>query len=397
MVNKRECCGCTACMNICPVGAIQMISDEEGFLYPEINKLKCINCNACVQVCTFKNGCIKRKQPVEIWAVQHKDKNVRIVSSSGGVFTSMYRSIIEHDGIVYGARFDSNFMVEHARATTERECEAFRGAKYVQSNMCPGGILKKVELDLKQGKIVLFSGTPCQVAGLKSYLKDDSPNNLITCDIICHGVPSPVIWKQYLDLIKKKSQIKNIHFRNKENGWHNSRLYINKMDGTFIAQSHAENPYSNLYFSHYILRESCTVCPYASFERVGDITIGDFWGIENSIPDLDDDLGTSIVMVNSDKGKKLLEDIWDTLNVRATDREHCMQPNLIMPSGLPLSREKFWMRYHNKGLKTVMKYYTAYGDQFISVRIRRHLIKLKRVLVDTICKTRRMRNDFDKR
>lgn len=383
-------------MNICPVDAIKMQSDEEGFLYPEIDNKKCIQCNACVQVCTFKSGCVKQKLPDEIWAVQNKDKRVRIASSSGGGFTSIYKNVIDHGGVVYGARFDSNFAVVHGRAVTEKECESFRGAKYVQSNMSAKDTYNTVRKDLEQGKRVLFSGTPCQVAGLRSYLRSVDIHNLITCDIVCHGVASPMIWGQYLDLVGNGCQIKDVHFRNKENGWHHSRLYIEKTDGTCISQSHAENPYSNLYFGHYILRESCAVCPYSRFERVGDITIGDFWGIENSFPDFDDDLGTSLVMVNSDKGKKLLEEIRDTFNIRVTDREHCIQPNLIRPSDLPSDREKFWVRYHDKGLETVMKYYTTYGEQFVSMRIRRQLIELKRNLVDAISRIRR-KNDFDKR
>lgn len=375
VTNKEKCCGCTACMNICPNGAIQMCSDMEGFKYPVIDDSKCVNCNACVRVCAYKNKNENYSMPVEIVAAKNKDNSVRASSSSGGVFSSLFKYVIENDGAVYGAQFDEQFVVKHARATTIEECETFKGAKYVQSDM--NDIYTLVKNDLSQDKQVLFSGTPCQIAGLKSFLKNRNTDALITCDIICHGVPSPLIWKEYLNVVKSKNKIVGVTFRDKSNGWHHSELRIDREDGTYISENHSENVFSTLYFNSYIVRPSCAVCPYARIERVGDITIGDFWGIENSIPEFDDDKGTSLVLANTDKGMAILKKIMPDLEIRTTDYQHCLQPNLKAPSKLSGDREKVWRKYYTKGFRSVMKNYTPYGNQCIDIILKKYLFKIK--------------------
>ena len=367
---KSECCGCSACAAICPQNAIEMKRDDEGFLYPEIDLKKCIKCGKCLNVCMFKTKKIE-KMPLHIFAVKNKDEKTRKSSSSGGTFTSLYSYVIHHGGVVYGAAFDSDFSVKHLRAETISACEKFRGSKYVQSDITKVFVL--VKKDLLAGKTVLFSGTPCQVAGLKKYVETVKQGVLYTVDLVCHGAPSPLIWMAYLDMVGRSSKITYVNFRDKTPGWHNSYLKICSEEKVLVNESQAENAYMQLFVSHYSLRPSCGECPYANMSRSGDITLGDFWGIEKSMPHYDDDKGISLVLINTKNGEKIFDKIKNNLEVRRSTPENCMQPNLQKSSSHSRNRNRMWEDFNDKGMAFIMKYYTPYGNRFIDVRIKKRL------------------------
>lgn len=359
---KEECCGCTACMSICPKQAIAMIADEEGFLYPSISQDICIECNLCKKVCPFSDHYRPSgnyDQPL-VYAVKHKDDTVRMNSSSGGMFTAISDYILDIEGVVYGAAFDENFVVRHQKAETVEERNKFRGSKYVQSNLLE--VFDDINNELKKGRAVLFSGTPCQNAGLSSYLKKNH-ENLYLCDIVCHGTPSPLIFENYIRYCERKNNcnIEEYYCRFKGNGWRShteKAVYANgKEDGTsLLSQS-----YKEIFYSHVALRPACHNCKYCNFFRPSDVTIGDFWGIEKSMPDFDDNIGTSLVLINSSKGLDLFQKVSKNLYYRESNTKDCLQYNLYAPSLPSSQRDQFWKDYRDKGFEYVLKKYTGYG------------------------------------
>lgn len=352
--NKAECCGCTACYAICPKGAITMRMDAEGFKYPEVNEAECVDCGLCVKACPIRTGNHNEKTSA-FYAIIHDSDEVREKSSSGGVFTAMAEAVIEHKGVVYGAAFDEEFVVKHIRAEDD-SWKALRTAKYVQSDM--GDVFPQVKADLKAGREVLFTGTPCQIDGLKNYLKNVDTSALITADLICHGVPSPGVWRDYLSFVTNvyASSIGKINFRNKKDcGWHRTTVKIEDTEGNVVSnESQDRTLFTKLFFNHLILRPSCFACQYANLNRVGDITIGDYWGVENHHPELDDDRGTSLVMVNTPKGKEFLQSITSCKIVPVAEDE-CMQPNLKEPAKNYGGRDYFWRTYQKFGFRFACK------------------------------------------
>lgn len=349
--DKEMCCGCTACYSACPKNAITMSEDEEGFRYPKVNKNKCVECGLCVQKCPLHTG-NHAPETMHFYAVKHKREAVRAVSSSGGIFSALAEDIIGRNGIVYGAAYDADFNVCHIR-TRGADWKKLRSSKYVQSNM--GDIFSLVKKDLREGNEVLFTGTPCQVAGLKEYLAGVDTAGLLTVDLICHGAPSPRAWRDYLKTLKKKSkkEIGKINFRNKEGcGWHGSTLRIESPTGEVIVeQSKKEGFFFQLFFNNLIIRPSCFSCQYANLNRVGDITVGDYWGVQNAHPELDDDKGLSLVMANTPKGRDALKGSDSTCEIVPVTKETCMQPQLQAPACRYGGRDNFWWTYQNFGLK----------------------------------------------
>lgn len=353
-LTKYDCCGCTACYSVCPVNAISMLEDEEGFKYPTINLNMCINCNKCIQVCPLKSEKIE-KDPIRIIAANNKNESVRKKSSSGGIFSLLAEHVEKKNGVIYGAAFDENFRVIHMRAESENEWCSFRGSKYVQSDL--NNTFKKVKKDLEDNRYVLFTGTPCQIDGLIHYLNNQSVNQerLLTCDIICHGVSSPLIWDEYVQYIgQTNGKIANVFFRDKEiNGWHNSTLtMIDEKGNTIFAETKSVNMYFQLFSCGQILRPACHQCHYSSFSRISDITIGDYWGIEEKYPTKDDDKGISLVIVNSLKGKSVIQEILGKMSYFDVSKKECEQPNLLKPSEESLNRNRFWYWFRKYGLKT---------------------------------------------
>ena len=324
MIEKKECCGCTACVHICPVNCITMQEDEEGFLYPVIEEEKCIHCHKCEKVCPGRNT----KQihtNTETFVGYCIDEEIRKQSSSGGIFSVVAEWIIQQKGVVFGAAFDDNFEVHHIAIETKAELEKLRGSKYVQSRM--ENVYLEVKQYLKMKRKVLFTGTACQIAGLKNYLNIED-ENLYTIDVLCHGVPSPKIWRMYLDEKQKQyhSSIEKCEFRNKENGWKKFSINILFSDKQQYMVRYFEDDFMGMFLGNIDLRPSCHACHFKGFPRISDMTIGDCWGIENHMPDMDDDKGTSVIMVHSSNGERMLEGVRGNLRLREANLDTVLPP-----------------------------------------------------------------------
>ena len=369
---NKNCCGCTLCYNICPKNAITMLEDEEGFQYPYIDETKCIDCGLCKKECILNNPILKNNLPL-VYACKNKDDKIRMESSSGGIFSVLADYVLALNGVVYGATFDENFNVVHEKIMSKTELFKLRGSKYVQSYL--GNIFSSVLNDLINDKYVLFVGTPCQIASLKSYLlfKKQNINKLILCDLICHGVPSPLLWREHIKNIKKN--MKWYYFRTKENGWNNHTEKIVYKNNSVDFNSAFSQSYKYLFHTDKTLRPSCYECSFTSINRVSDITIGDYWGIK--INDFDDNKGVSLVLLNTELGKKVFEAIKNNIIYVKSNEKDCLQVNLIRPTEEPYDRKKFWKYYYTKGYDYVLKKYTPLGEKYIiKNKIKRNVSKL---------------------
>lgn len=359
---KEDCCGCTACKHICPTHAIEMVSDQEGFLYPEINQKLCIDCGLCKQVCAFQNGYdVSTNFSIpEVYAAKHKKEDIRMSSTSGGAFTAISDFVLKNEGVIFGVAFDENMNVIHKAANTSDERDMFKGSKYVQSDL--KDVYKEIKELLNTGRQVLFTGTPCQTAGLKSFLAKDNTEKLILCDIVCHGVPSPLIWREHIKHLggKKRIKVMSYNFRDKLIGWRGTNVTI-KFTNKMYKNDSLARTYTNLYFSHNILRPACHSCKYTNMERPSDITIADFWGIEKHIPEFDDNKGISLVLINSAKGKEVFGNIENELIIRRSNERDCLQPQLREPSKPSPNRSEFWKEYESNGYRYVIKKYGGYN------------------------------------
>ena len=351
---KDNCCGCTACKNICPVNAISMVKDEEGFLYPQIDESKCINCNACRNICPN----IKKSSDnsiIESYGVKYKDTEQRRVSRSGGVFISLSNYILNNNGIVYGAMLNEDLSVTHGRAETKEERDRFKGSKYVQSDM--GDTLKQVIEDLENGRPVLFSGTSCQVAAVREFIPEHLSEQLYLCDLICHGVPSKKVFDDYVKYIEETNHKKviKVDFRDKAFGWetHFETFYFD--DGTKLSTE----CFKKLFYGHSILRPSCYLCNFANTHRPGDITIADFWGINEINEEFNDHIGVSLTIINSEKGKAWFNNAKEELEYFVCTLEDYIKRNYTLEYPTPASpqREEFWEDYKSKDFKYILEKY----------------------------------------
>ena len=363
---KQDCCGCTACKSICPNKAITMKADEEGFLYPHIDESLCMECGLCKEVCAFQityETTSNLKSP-DVYALKHKSDKVRMSSSSGGAFSAISDFILSENGIIYGATYDENFCVIHKRAENKVERNKLRGSKYVQSDL--KNVFVQIRQELKNGRLVLFTGTPCQVAGLNRYLKRlvIRTDQLITVDIICHGVPSPLVFADYINYCQEKSKRKvtDYRFRSKVNGWGHTEETIYE-NGRKDYTSALSQTYKELFYSSLCLRPACNNCKYTNFNRSSDITIADFWGIENYLPDFKDELGVSAVIINTSKGKSKYSHFKCNTNVVESRIEDCAakQRNMHTPTPINPRRNEFWTDYSLGGFDYVIRKYTGYG------------------------------------
>lgn len=322
MIWKEKCSGCTACEHVCPTVCIKMKEDEEGFLYPSIDKTKCIHCNKCEKVCPIKNMSVENTE-TKVFVGYNMDDNVRRESSSGGVFSLIAEWILQKNGVVFGAAFDDCFEVHHIVIETRNDLWKLRGSKYVQSRM--EDIFPQVKHCLEKKRNVLFSGTACQIAGLQKYLNVES-EYLYTIDILCHGVPSPKVWRMYMKEQTKnhKAEIEKIEFRNKENGWKNYSMNILFSNTHRYLVPFYKDKYMRMFLGNIDLRPSCYHCQFKKIPRSSDLTIGDSWGIENVMPHMDDDKGTSVILVHSAKGQYLLNEIKKMLIVQGTNLDQVL-------------------------------------------------------------------------
>ena len=358
ITDKPNCCGCSACASICPKHCITMQGDNEGFLYPIVKESDCIDCGLCEKVCNvlhpFMSG-----QPLKVLAAINKDEKVRLKSSSGGIFHILAEQTIKEGGVVFGARFDDCWQVVIDYAEDMKEVEAFMGSKYVQARV--ENAYSDVKRFLIAGRKVLFSGTPCQVAGLHKFLRKPY-DNLLTVDFICHGTPSPKVWGMYLDeVIRKGQRICSVEFRNKEKGWKNFsfNLRYNEADKTVsMLSSFKQNHYMKAFLSHIILRPSCHACKAKGCSSQSDITIADFWGVNTIFPDMDDDKGISIVFINKDKAQSSLNSIH--LEVHETTYNHVKHLNTTYYRSVSPhpKREEFFTRLGSENLTELINDYT---------------------------------------
>lgn len=310
ITNKEECCGCCACVQACPKECIIATVDNEGFLYPEIDLQKCVNCGICENVCPIICKQDELKIMPDCLVAYAKDDTVRKNSSSGGLFWTIASDILKYAGVVYGAAFDQDFLVHHVRISSIEELKKIQGSKYLQSRI--ERTFEECKADLEKNKIVLFSGTPCQIAGLKKFLQKEY-TTLYTVDILCHGVPSPLIWSMYLHDLKGKRKIKRINFRSKTYGWNNYALKIEYTNGSTKESLAQTNRYMRMFLENICLRPSCHACRFKSLNRCADITLGDCWRINKSMPGFDENKGTSIILVHSSKGQELVNRIQEQI------------------------------------------------------------------------------------
>lgn len=366
IADMNKCFGCTACKDVCPVHAIDMREDVHGFLKPHIDLSMCVNCENCAKVCPANHVKeIPAKEPDSFYAVKAKDSHVRKASRSGGFFYVAAQKILARGGVVYGAAFDAHLEVHHIRVDQPFELRRLQGSKYVQSSM--DAVYAHVILDLAGRKPVLFSGTPCQVAGLlhDCRLKRCNTTRLITIDTICHGVPSPAIYREYLDSVEhsEKANLLAFQFRDKEKGWRpHEESYTYIRNGA--EQKKFSTRYTDLFYAHTMFRPSCHSCPYSHFARSSDITIADFWGIENAMPKFEDPDGVSLVMLRSAAGKKLFGSVRGSLQYRKTRRACCVQPNLIAPSVENPGADVFWAFHEKYDFSRLYEAWNAVKQQY---------------------------------
>lgn len=381
IIDPADCCGCSACQSICPKQAISMKPDSMGFLYPEVDNAKCVDCGLCDKVCSFNDDYDKslNLESPEVYGARHKNINEVETSRSGAVFISISDWILKNRGAVYGAGFTDHFRVVHKRAITKEERDEFKGSKYVQSDL--QGVFLQVKDDLKNGMIVLFSGTPCQTSGLNAFVGTKYRDKLYLVDIVCHGVPSPFIWRDYISFFENKycESIVKVSFRDKEFcGWADHKESFSLSNGKKIINKY----YTDLFYDHIMFRHSCGNCHFCNTTRPSDITIADFWGWEKTDPNINiDDKGLSLVLVNTEKGRLLWEAVKNDLNYIPAKLEDCLQPNLQHPSEIHPERMKFEEMYKAKGFEYVMKKYCDFGFVGkLKVLKRRFVRKIKSVI-----------------
>ena len=374
ITDKSQCCGCTACASICTHNAITMQPDVLGFLYPVIDKDKCVNCGLCEKVCAFNDHydtSLNFTQP-NSYAARHKNMKEVETSRSGAAFIAISDYVLENGGVIYGAGYTDHFRVIHKRATTKEERNEFKGSKYVQSDL--NHVFRQVKEDLRNGLIVLFSGTPCQTAGLNSYIGKKLREHLILIDIVCHGVPGPYLWRDYISYLEKVEgkRICRVDFRDKQTyGWRAHKETFEFVNG----EKKAKGTFTYLFNQCIMFRHSCGKCYYTNTKRPSDITIADFWGWEKTAPNINkDDKGVSLILVNTEKGKRIIEIIKDRMTIIPAKLENCLQPNLKHPSIIHPKRIEFERDYQWKGLLYVMKKYGNIGKMY---RIKKTLKKIK--------------------
>lgn len=352
---SEDCTGCAACANICPVDAIAMKPDSEGFLRPIIDKEKCVGCGKCAAICPVlpQNKIDVPQNEPQCYAAWSKDEEIRFNSTSGGIFTHLAQAVLENGGAVVGARYRDDNLVEHALIRSVGEIEQLRQSKYVQSEI--GTVFREIKSELASGKPVLFAGTPCQCAGLSVYLEKDY-ENLILCDFICLGVNSPKIYTAYLQELEKKynSRVKTIWFKNKTFGWKNFATKIVFMNGQeYIADRDTDafmlgyvQPQATMY-----MRKSCYQCHFKGVSRPTDITLADFWGVEKILPNIDIKHGVSAVLIHSENGHNLFDQIKDDICCIQSVPSNIIKsnPRIISSASTPPESEKFWKDFNQNG------------------------------------------------
>lgn len=407
---NKDCCGCNSCVQRCPKHCIGMLVDSEGFLYPKIDESLCIDCGLCEKVCPVINQG-ESHLPLKVFAAKNPDWEVRRQSSSGGIFTMLAERTIEHGGVVFGAAFNKKWEVEHQYTETKEGLAAFRSSKYVQSHI--GETFKQAEIFLKQGREVLFSGTPCQIAALRFFLRKEY-DNLLMVDFICHGVPSPEVFRTYLkeekqnfafnakkNIVSSRSiyyvseessseagddgvEIEGISFRDKCRGWGKYSFTIvfskltsdGKKDTVSFSCPNYENSFMQGFHAGLYLRPSCYACPTKELKSGSDITMGDYWGISSLIPELDDDRGISAIIVNTEKGNQVVHGVGAELYPAYYDDIRQKNPAIYRSLAVPVKRKDFFCLDN----ETFVNRVTKLCKRSLGARVKCFIMKYFRVI-----------------
>ena len=377
ITDKSKCCGCTACASVCTHDAISMEPDTLGFLYPKVDESKCIDCGLCEKVCQFNDNYDKSLNlPCpDVYGARHKNMDEVMKSRSGAAFAAISDYILEHGGVVYGVGYKEHFRVAHKRATTKEERDEFRGSKYVQSDLT--GIFHQVKADLKEGLTVLFSGTGCQCAGLNAYVGKKLRSNLVLVDIVCHCVPGPYMWRDYITYLEKKHDdvIISVNFRDKERyGWKAHKE-------TFVMKNGGYNSliYTMVFYQHIAFRPSCGVCHFCNTTRPSDITLADFWDRGHNFPDVNkDDKGESLLFINTEKGREIFEAVKDQLDYFQTTPDKVMQTHLREPSKVHPQAKQFEKYYEKYGFERTMKRFGFMGWRYKLKVLKKRIVSVIR-------------------
>ena len=352
--NKELCCGCSACASICPKHCISMQEDGEGFLYPIVDESQCVDCGECERVCHELHPYGKRS-PIKVLAAVNTDEDVRMRSSSGGVFYSLAERVISEGGVVFGARFDENWQVVIDYSETLEGVKAFMGSKYVQARIETA--YTDTKRFLQEGRKVLFSGTPCQIAGLHHFLKKGY-DNLTTVDVICHGVPSPKVWRKYInEICGSQAAITSVNFRDKTNGWSDYNVCVRYKSENVVKELQTKatkDVFMRGFLADFTTRPSCYACKAKNGRSNSDITLGDFWGIDNVFPDMNDEKGTSVVVIHTEKGRRCVEGLGIKTKETSLDMLKQYNPSYMRSAPRHPKRDTFFARIEKEKLTKVI-------------------------------------------
>lgn len=384
--DNKKCSGCTSCYAVCPVGAIEMIEDNEGFKYPKVNEEKCIKCGLCNKVCPYNKEYENKNayETAKVYGGWSYNEEYRERGTSGGVFSNLAKYILENDGFVCGAVFNSELEVEHILTSNFEDVKRMNSSKYVQSNL--KNIFKEIKEKLDGGKTVLFTGTPCQITGLLSYIQKDY-ENLYTMDVICHGVPSPKVFRKYKKELEKKygSRLKEYSFRSKRTGWKKYSTYAKFENGKEEVMYAQDNVYMRGFLKDVYLRPSCNNCISSKLPRNSDLTLGDFWGVEIQYPNLDSTKGTSLVLANTAKGESLINAIKENVKLEECELEKSIKYNPSIRTSVKENpnRKEFFENVDIKSMDDLSKKYfpkTSFIKK-VSNKIRSVLGKIKKMIL----------------
>lgn len=356
ILNSVDCAGCRGCTQICPKGCIEMRADREGFSYPFIDDTACVGCGLCEQVCPMLHPAELSASVPEAYAAYCPEDDIRESSSSGGLFTVLASAVLKKGGIVFGAALTEDQSVCHIGAETDDELKRLRGSKYLQSNV--GNTYRDAKIWLDSGRTVYYSGTPCQIEGLLRFLGKPY-GNLITQDIICHGVPSPLVWRQYVELREKTANAKSeeIFFRNKRLGWLQFSMHFRFENRDEYTQTKDDDLFLRCFLKNWCLRPSCYACRFKKESRAADITLADYWGVREDDPEMFDDRGTSLVLLHTEKGKRLFGEVEQRLKWKPADYAKAIGHNgaYLASVALPEERALFFKYLPEMGFEKTMK------------------------------------------
>lgn len=383
-----NCSSCAACANVCSRGAISMQLDSEGFYRPVIDAEKCIQCGACERACPWTkdvqnpNGSSDSPKTMAAYA---KDDEIRLASSSGGIFSVLAEKILDDGGVVVGVSQLSSTRFGHIVIDNKADLEKLRGSKYVQANA--GLIYKEVRNLLKEGRNVLFSGTPCQVAALYSVLGNSKYENLWTVDIVCHGTPSVKVWEKFVDCMSKAngSSLNKMIFRDKSTGWGNYSLTHLFENGKRLVVGHNQSGYMKIFLSRICQNTSCTECRYRKLPRIADITLGDYWGVSNYHPEMNDDKGTSVVLLNTEHGGGIFNSIAERIEQCESKIEYAVahNPCIVKSEAQHPRRAEFFAELDSRSLNDLIKKYCPFPSLHVRIyrKIRGILGRVKRMIL----------------